>query len=104
YMLQKMLGYDKYLRIFSNYKIRTLKNDEKEKDFFSFMQAIDKPGEIMDVGANIGIMTYHLAKSFPERKVFAIEPMPDNFKTLQSIVLKNQLVNVILLQNAVGEQ
>lgn len=104
YLLQKMLGYDRYLRVFSNYKIRTLKNDAKEKDFFAFMDAINKEGEIMDVGANIGIMTYHLAKQFPARKIYAIEPMPDNFKTLQVIAIKNQLVNMELFQIAVGEE
>jgi len=103
-LLQRTLGYDRYLRVFSKYKIRTLKRDQKEKDFFAFMDAIVDKGDIMDVGANIGIMTYHLAKRFPSRKIFAIEPMPDNFKVLKAIVDKNKLLNVELYQVAVGEE
>ncbi|MFT5822997.1 MAG: FkbM family methyltransferase [Crocinitomix sp.] len=104
YILQKTLGYERYLFVFSKYKIRTLKNDAKEKDFFAFMDAIDKDGAILDVGANIGIMTYHLATRFKGRKIIAIEPMPDNFSILKQIVDKNKLTNVELIPSAVGEE
>lgn len=104
YVLQNTLGYRRYLRVFSRYKIRTLKNDSKEKDFFMFMDAIDRDGAIMDVGANIGIMTYHLSKRFADRKIFAIEPMPDNFLILKDLVMREKLENVALIPNAVGEE
>lgn len=103
-ILQKLLGYERYLRVFSNYKIRTLKKDEKEKDFFAFIAAINQPGDILDVGANIGIMTYHLSNSFPDRKILAIEPMPNNFRVLTDLVTRKQLNNVVLFQNAVGDK
>lgn len=103
-LLQRTLGYNRYLRVFSKYKIRTLRRDQKERDFFAFMDAIIKEGDIMDVGANIGIMTYHLSKRFPTRKIIAIEPMPDNFSVLQAIVDKNRLENVDLKQVAVGDE
>lgn len=102
YILQKALGYQRYLRVFSNYKIRTLKKDEKEKDFFQFMNAVKGDGALLDVGANIGIMTYHLSKEFPDRKVYAIEPMPDNFSVLKEMTERKKLGNVILIPNAVG--
>lgn len=104
YLLQKTLGYERYLLVFSKYKIRTLKNDSKEKDFFAFMDAINQDGAIMDVGANIGIMTYHLATRFTDRKIIAIEPMPDNFTILKQIVEKNNLTNVELVSSAVGDE
>ncbi len=104
YILQNTLGYERYLRVFSKYKIRTLKNDAKEKDFFAFMDAIEKEGAIMDVGANIGIMTYHLSTQFKDRKIIAIEPMPDNFAILKQIVDRNKLTNVELVPSAVGDE
>ncbi len=104
YLLQRILGYQRYLRVFSNYKIRTLKNDAKERDFFQFMNAIQQDGVLLDVGANIGIMTFHLAKRFPNRSIYAIEPMPDNFVVLKDMVERKKLDNVILIPNAVGEE
>lgn len=104
YVLQNALGYQRYLDVFSRYKIKTLKADNKEKDFFAFMAEIHTDGDLMDVGANIGIMTYHLAKRFPDRKVMAIEPMPENFSVLKSVVERNKLNNVELVPVAVGEK
>jgi len=103
YVLQTTMGYQYYLKVFAKYKIRTLEKDKKEGDFFAFMDEISTDGMLLDVGANIGIMTYHLAKRFPDRKVYSIEPMPDNFSILSEIKNENKLENVTLIPNAVGE-
>ena len=86
------------------YKIRTLKSDSKEKDFFQFMDEISVDGgEILDIGANVGIMTYHLSKKFPNKRILAVEPMPSNFVVLKKITEKYNLKNVELIPLAVGE-
>ncbi len=104
YVLQKILGYQTYLFVFSKHKIRTLKKDRKEKDFFMFLSEIKGDGVLLDVGANIGIMTYHMSKEFPKRKIYAIEPMPTNFSILKRIKEKFQLNNVELVPSAVGNK
>ncbi len=103
YFLQLVLGYERYLFWFSMFKIKSLRRDKKEKDFFYFMNEVNKEGVILDIGANIGIMTYHLSKHFPERKVFAIEPMPNNLTVLKKIINHYRLNNVEVLPFAVGE-
>lgn len=102
-ILQKILGYRNYLFTFAKYKIRTLKTDKREKDFFVFLKEIQKDGDILDIGANIGIMTYHLSTSFPERTVLAVEPMPSNIIVLKKIIEKYNLKNAELIPLAVGE-
>lgn len=104
YVLQKILGYERYLYLFSKFKIKNLHKDRKEKDFFCFMNQIEKEGLILDVGANIGIMTYHLSKKFENRTIYAIEPIPSNFVVLKKIVSKYNLTNVDLLPFAVGDK
>ena len=104
YLLQKLLGYQQYLFVFAKYKIRTLRKDKKEKDFFAFMEAIENHGDILDVGANIGIMTYHLSKEFPQRKILAIEPMPSNISVLLRVIEYYNLENVELIPHAVGDK
>ena len=103
YILQKLLGYQTYLFTFAKFKIRNLETDKKEKDFFAFMDAIEQEGDLLDVGANIGIMTYHLCKRFPDRKVIAIEPMPSNIEILLRIIEKYDLKNAEIVPMAVGE-
>jgi len=102
YILHKLLGFDNYLFVFSLFKIKTLKNDKNEKDFFHFMSLIPKKSTILDIGANIGIMTVHLAKGIEGANVISFEPMPNNIKAFKRIVNYYQLKNVTLLEIALG--
>ena len=104
YILQKLLGYERYLFIFSKHKIRTLKKDKKEGDFFAFMKAIENEGDILDVGANIGIMTAHLSQTFPKRTIHCIEPVPSNLKILKKIIYEYNLINAKVHNVAVGNE
>ncbi|MFK8038042.1 MAG: FkbM family methyltransferase [Crocinitomicaceae bacterium] len=104
YILQKLLGYQQYLYVFAKFKIKTLHLDRKEGDFFHFIDAISKEGIILDVGANIGIMTYHLSKKFPQHAIYSIEPIPDNIAILNKIIKRFNLRNVRVLPIAVGNE
>jgi FkbM family methyltransferase len=104
--LQKILGFNRYLLLFSWFKIKTLKWDssDKEGDFNFFLQSLG-PGEtVLDIGANIGIMTVLMAKACPEGQVYAFEPVPDNFEALQRIVSFMKVKNTSLHQVALGAQ
>lgn len=104
YILQKILGYEFYLYVFAVFKIKTLRRDKNENDFFYFLDSIPKnDGLILDIGANLGIMTYYLATRFPKNNIFSIEPMPSNFSVLSKIKQKFNLVNVNLCMLALGE-
>ncbi len=105
YLLQSLLGFSRYLYIFSNFKIATLRWDKKEGDFFYFLSLMKKDkGSILDVGANIGIMTAHLSENFPNDSVFSIEPMPENLSVLKKIISKRNLKNVKVFPVAVGSE
>lgn len=105
YILQKLFGFRTYLYIFSQFKIKTLKKDKKEGHFFKFLDLLEPgKGDVLDVGANIGIMTHHLSNRFPEDTIHAFEPMPDNLAVLKKIINKNNLENVLFYPFAVGEK
>jgi FkbM family methyltransferase len=105
YILQQILGFRRYLYLFAKYKISTLKWDKKERDFFVFMNQVDSSsGLILDVGANLGIMTDHLAKKFKNNKVIAIEPMPDNLHVLHRLDVEQKWSNVEIVDQAVGAE
>lgn len=42
-----------------------------------------KPKVIVDAGGNIGTSAIYFARTFPEAKVFVMEPQPDNFELLK---------------------
>jgi len=103
FFLQTLLGFQNYLYHFSLYKIRTLKRDRKEGDFFYFLQLLPLDGTVLDIGANIGIMTVHLASS-SSRKVIAFEPMPRNLLALKRVIGHFGLSNVIIEECALGNE
>lgn len=101
YILHKLLGFRNYLFIFSLFKIYTLKRDKKEKDFFQFLGLIPEGTAVLDIGANIGIMTVHLA-GINDSIVYAFEPMPNNINAFKRIVHYFKLKNVKLFEIALG--
>lgn len=105
YFLQRILGLQRYLYLFAMYKIRTLKLDKKENDFFLFLSMMqDGKGAVLDIGANLGIMTVHLAKKLPNTSIHSFEPMPENYRILHKICSVFHLKNVCIHEIALGEE
>ena len=91
-----------YLWYFSQYKIRTLKKDRSEADFFHFLDMLPAGGTVLDIGANLGLMSYFLAEKCS--LVHAIEPMPLNLKNLQRLKKQRGLDNLQIHPFALGEK
>jgi FkbM family methyltransferase len=105
YILQQGLGFRRYLYVFALFKIKTLKKDSNERDFFHFLNLMkDGNGAVLDVGANIGIMTVHLAKHLPNSTIHAFEPVPDNLNVLKRIIKRFKLRKIKVHEMAVGDQ
>jgi FkbM family methyltransferase len=102
--LQKILGFDNYLFVFSIFTIKRLSWNRHEKEFTEFMNLIPEKGTILDIGANIGIMTATLARKFSAAQVFSFEPMPQNITALKRIIKYFSLKNVTLFEAALGEE
>ncbi len=64
-----------------------------------------KPGDtVVDVGANIGLMTLFMANAVGETgQVFAFEPAPDNVVLLQKNVEANGYKNITIVPAAVSD-
>lgn len=103
-LLQSVLGFENYLFIFSRFTIKRLELGQIEKEFLQFMKLVPNNGVILDLGANIGIMTAHMASRRPQAKVFAFEPIPQNIKALKRITQFFKLSNVTIFEMALGEE
>jgi FkbM family methyltransferase len=103
-VLQKLLGFDNYLFIFSIFTITRLRMNLHEKEFSHFLQLIPEDAYILDVGSNIGIMAVPLAKKASRGQVFSFEPMPQNLKALKRITKFYKLTNIKIFETALGEE
>ena len=61
-VLHYILGYERYLKIFSIFKIRTLSFDGRKSDFLFFNELLDENAKVVVIGACTGITTIPLAK------------------------------------------
>lgn len=67
-VLHYILGYERYLKIFSIFKIRTLSFDGRKSDFLFFNELLDENAKVVVIGACTGITTIPLAKDKINRK------------------------------------
>lgn len=104
YILQGLFGFERYLFVFSIFKVFTLKWDKDENHFFHFMAMLPQQGNILDIGANIGIMSTTLARKFPMATIHAFEPLQSNANALNSVTKYFKLTNVIFHQVALGNE
>ena len=104
YLLQRIFGFDRYLFVFSIFKIYTLKWDKNENHFFYFLKLLPKEGVFIDIGANIGIMTASAARQYPKMKVHAFEPVVNNASALNRIINYFKLSNVTMHKVALGDE
>jgi FkbM family methyltransferase len=105
FFLQELLGYDNYLYWFARFCIARMGVGDYEKSFVYFMDMMPaKDATILDIGANIGIMSVSLAKRFPQSTIFSFEPIPSNIHTLKKVVAKYRLKNITIIEKALGEK
>lgn len=103
YLLQRILGFNNYLFLFSIFIISKLRYDKNEKDFLKLFDLIEDDGLVLDIGANIGVMTYYFSKKLKSSKVFAFEPVHHNIKTIKKIIRFFKLKNVKLFEIALND-
>lgn len=103
-ILQKTLGFSNYLFVFSIFKIFTIYWDKKERDFLHLLKLIPPNCIVLDIGANIGIMTYFLSRKTRAARVFCFEPVHYNNRVLKKIIKLFNLKNITVFDFALGNE
>lgn len=102
-VFQKLLGFDNYLFVFALIHIFQIRSGLSEKAFRYFAGLTGEGGAILDIGANIGIMTVILARAHPSATIYSFEPIPESRKTLERVVRFYKLTNVKIFNTALGD-
>ena len=58
----------------------------------------------VDVGANVGLYALTVAHAWPERRVIAVEPLPENLEKLRRATTLNALTNVTVVAGVVAAE
>ena len=101
---QKLVGFNTYLFIFSLVNSQRIRVGNYEKEFRYFMHMLPDEGAILDIGANIGIMSVALAKHRPLSTIYSFEPIPNNLRAMERVIRFYKLNNVWVFPIALGEE
>lgn len=63
----------------------------------------DETPTILDIGAHIGLATLYFKKLYPQARIVAVEPVPENALLLKKNIFENQLENVEVYEEAVAD-
>ena len=61
-------------------------------------------GDIIDIGANVGLYSIFLAKYFPEKRIFSFEPNLTSRQCFQKGVIRNNIKNITISPKALGRK
>ncbi len=76
--VQKILGFDRYLFLISLFVYHKFRWDKAEKDFLKIFDQVTDDGIVLDIGANIGVMTALFSQRLKNSQIFSFEPVPHN--------------------------
>jgi FkbM family methyltransferase len=102
--LQAALGLEGYLGLFARYRLFTSRWDASDGAFRTFRARLPEDGVVLDVGANVGVLSVLLARGAPRRTVHAFEPNPVSYATASRLVRRLGLGNVVLHPWALGNR
>lgn len=57
---------------------------------------------ILDIGAQVGIVSCYLGKKYPNTKIYAFEPVPENYRRLLRNLQANNVTNVTAINKALS--
>ncbi|HEY1870310.1 MAG TPA: FkbM family methyltransferase, partial [Chitinophagaceae bacterium] len=102
--LQKLLGFENYLLIFSLFTIYRHRIQVSESDFKHFLSLIPEDGNVLDIGSNIGVTAMPIAKRVKGGRVFCFEPLSIHIRILRKIIRHFRMKNVEIFETALGEK
>ena len=70
---------------------------ELKTNTYGFNHLVFKPGDkVIDIGANVGIVSMCLALKYPFLEIFAYEPIPENYNNFLKSIELNNITKTIL--------
>ena len=101
-VLQHTLGLHAYLDLFARYRLLSSRWDSRDAAFRAFLGRLPQEGLVLDIGANVGVLTVQLARRVRRGTVHAFEPTPSSHDAARRLVNRLGLANVVLHPWALG--
>lgn len=99
-----LLGRENWLYLLARLNLRRMYIGNYEMAFKVFSDRLPQHGLVLDIGANLGVMSAYLAQKSSSRKILAIEPIPLHTKVMTRLYGKKRLMNIVVVEKALSNQ
>ncbi len=103
-ILHSILGYKRYLFVFSICKIVSLTFFRKKWDYLFFVKQLQAESNVLIIGASTGVTTIPIAKKCKKGKVYAYEPVETNYNTILKLLKFYKLNNCSVYKLALSSK
>jgi FkbM family methyltransferase len=75
----------------------------EEEELMMQYKLIQDNDVVIDIGGNYGWYCLHIAKKFPNSKVYTFEPIPNTYNNLQFNINLNKIINIIPINSGLSD-
>lgn len=100
---QWVFGQETWLFCLAQLNLRRMNGKRYESTFRHFVSMLPSQGTVLDIGANIGVMSVYLKRTNPSWNVIAIEPIPIHVNVMRRVFNKFSLTQIQIIETAVGD-
>lgn len=101
---QRIFGRESWLFVLAQFNLVRMRGVGYERAFRHFADLLPHHGLVLDVGANLGVMSAYLAQKNSSRKIIAVEPIPMHIQVMNRFFRKMQLKNIVVIEKALSNR
>lgn len=101
---QRIFGRENWLFLLAQFNLLRMRGVAYERGFRHFVDLLPHHGLVLDIGANLGVMSAYLAQQNHSRKIIAVEPIPMHIQVMNRLFRKKKLKNIVVIERALSNQ
>jgi FkbM family methyltransferase len=103
-VLERVFGFERYLLLHAIFVAYTMPFRRTEGAVLHFIRRLPVDATVLDIGANIGVMTLLFSRRARRGRVLGFEPIMGNFHVAQRLLRLFRVANATLLPIGLGER
>lgn len=101
---QMIMGRGNWLLFIAHMNLMRMRGANYERTFRQFSHLLPDRGLILDIGANLGVMSAYMAQQKPFLKIAAIEPIPLHVNVISQFFKSKKLLHIDIIQKAISNE
>lgn len=101
---QLILGRENWLLFMAQINLIRMRGKQYETAFRQFSHLLPDRGLVLDIGANLGVMSAYLAQKNNSWKMVAIEPIPLHVTVIHRFFRYKKLNNIDIVEKAISDK